>query len=227
MNKNRLQKHWTACSESYRCQLQNVWNKSTESIFWRIFVGLDGVKIDDGGDFSFSQIGQLFHHTEPSYFAELRALFYLINKIRERKSVWVPFLCGVSDSLLRAFLQEMSTRSYFFYLISPLTAFNSSFAYFGSFLDVLDGLSLHFLVTGLGRKVLFTSLSSSFGTYSTLKELQTTICHFTAFTTHDRVLSPHFSASTSSNGLLLSLSGFVTLTWMMLALFSSPYFIFL
>ena len=100
---------------------------------------------------------------------------------------------------------------------------------FGSFLTVLDGPSLHFYgweVTVFGRKVFFTSLSSKFWRFFYLKRVANHHLPLSAFTTYGRVLSPHFSASTSSNGLLLSLSEFVVLAWMALTLFSSPCFIF-
>ena len=76
-----------------------------------------------------------------------------------------------------------------------------------------------------GRKVFFTSLTSKFWRFFYLKRVANHHLPLSAFTTYGRVLSPPFSASASSNELLLSLSGFVTLTWMVLALFSSPYFI--
>ena len=84
---------------------------------------MDGVKIDGGGDFSFSWIGQLFRHTEPSHFAELRALFLFGQQNKGEKKRLGSFSLWCFRYVASNFLWEMSTRSYFFYLTSPLTAF--------------------------------------------------------------------------------------------------------
>ena len=69
--------------------------KGREAFFGGFFVGLDGVKIDDGGDFSFSQIGQLFRHTEQSHFLLSFVLFLFGQQVRERKTFGFLFFVAL------------------------------------------------------------------------------------------------------------------------------------
>ena len=158
----------------FRGWLQNGRNERTGSIFWRIFVGLDGVKIDDGGDFSFSWIGQLFspHRVVAFCWAACSFLFGQQNKGEKKRlgsfSLWC-FRYVASN-----FLWETSTRSYLFLL-------NFSFdCFWASSLCVLD----HFWLSLMDRHYIFMAERSlclvekcflhhshqNFGASSTLKE---------------------------------------------------------
>ena len=77
---------------------------------------------------------------------------------------------------------------------------------FGSFLTVLDGPSLHFYgweVTVFGRKVFFTSLSSKFWHFFYLERVINHRLTFLSFYDAWQSIITSFSASASSNGLLL------------------------
>ena len=177
-----------------------------------IFGGFLLVKIDDGGDFSFSWIGQLFspHRVVAFCWAACSFLFGQQNKGEKKRLGSFSLWCF--RFVVSSFLWEMRTKSYSLLFKFSFGYFWVFFIHFGSFLTVLDEPSLIFWSLGLVEKCFLHHSHQVFGASSTLEEWWITICHFSAFTTHGRAFSsPFFSISTIKWIVVASLSWFMVL----------------